>query len=222
MRTKLLFSLAALLTSASVSAEIYKSVGANGKVIYTNVPGAGKAAAGTVVPPPLVRRAGGSAPLVAAVRMDAPQPAVRRVAAPLSGRTAAGDGSHILTPDVIGAVANVMGVAQLVSSSRAFCVAAMPTAYKRYSSAAQGWENRNSAVVAQKDRVLSHPVQQLVAESLSADMVRKTASLMKPITLSDTAARVQWCDKAFADVDRGALDLVGRPSVAPLMNYGRR
>ena len=202
MRTKLLFSLAALLTSAFASAEIYKSVGANGKVIYTNVPGAGKAPAGTDLPPPLVRGAVASSPLAA--------------------RAAAGNGSHILTPDVIGAVANVMGVAQLVSSSREFCVAAMPTAYKRYSSAAQGWVHRNSAVVAQKDRVLSHPVQKLVAESLSADMVRKTATLMKPITLSDTAARVQWCDKAFADVDRGALDLVGRPSIAPLMNYGRR
>ena len=223
MRAKLSLSLAAFLTTASAFAEIYKSVGTNGKLIYTNITREGKAPAGKVLRPSALRIAVTPSSPVAAVRVDAPLSVpVRHIAARLPARTPAGDGSHILTPDVIGAVANVMGVAQLVSSSREFCVAAMPTAHKRYSSAAQGWEHRNSAVVAQKDRVLSHPVQQLVAESLSVDMVRKTATLMQPVKLSDTAARVQWCDKAFADVDRGVLDLVGRPSIAPLMNYGRR
>ena len=132
------------------------------------------------------------------------------------------DGGKILTPDVIGAVSNVMGVAQLVSTSREFCAATRPSAHKRYTLAAQGWDQRNSAVVAQKDRILSHPVQQMVAEALSADMHRKTANLMHPVKQSTPSERAQWCDKAFEDVDRGVLDLVGRASIAPLMNYGRR
>ncbi len=185
MDTKLLIPCFLLLVAPPSMAEVYKSVGANGKITYTNV---------------------------------APATVVRKRAVD----DAVGDGAKILTPDVIGAVANVMGVAQLVSSSREFCAATMPASHKRYVLAAQGWDKRNSAVVALKDRILAHPVQRMVADALSADMHRKTADLMHPVKQSNAAERVQWCDKAFADVDRGVLDLVGRPSIAPLMNYGRR
>jgi hypothetical protein len=128
-------------------------------------------------------------------------------------------GAELLRPDVIGAVANVMGVAHLVSSSRTFCVAAAPTAYKRYSSAADAWLQRNAAVVAQKERLMSAGEQRLVANALSGDMVRQTEELMRPIRSSGNAEKIAWCNKAFADVDRGALDLIGRASIAPLMRY---
>ena len=220
---KLLIALAALLTLAPASAEIYKVVGANGRVSYTNVAPEDKSRPGTLLQPPAVRGAVLSSSLAPAASPEPElQVPVRRVSTRAPGRAPAADGSRILTPDVIGAVANVMGVAQLVSSSRDFCIAAMPASNKRYANAAQGWDHRNATVVAQKDRILSHPVQHMVADALSADMIRKTADMMQPIKSSDNAARVKWCDKAFADVDRGVLDLIGRPSIAPLMNYGRR
>jgi hypothetical protein len=145
-------------------------------------------------------------------------PAVKSV----SSRGAADPGGRILSPDVIGAVSNVIGMAYLVDSSRVFCGATLPASQKRFTSSAQAWEMRNSSVVAQKDRILSHPVQQLVAEALSAEMARKTAALMQPVRLSSPEERIKWCDQAFADVDRGVLDVVGRPSIAPLMKFGRQ
>lgn len=196
MRTKLLAALSGLLVLGSAHGEIYKSVSSSGRVTYANV-----------APD---RKAG------------AQSPALMRLTAAHSRGASRDDGSRILTPDVVSAVANVMGVAQLVSSSREFCASAMPASNKRYSSAAQAWEQRNAAVVAQKNRILAHPVQQMVAEALEADMIRKTSSMMQPVRLSSTADRNEWCDKAFADVERGSLDLVGRPSIAPLMNYGLR
>lgn len=177
-------AVAGVLSCSLAQADIYKTVGADGKVSYSNI-----------------------------------APASKKLAS-ARGPSERDPGGKILTPDVIGAVSNVMGVAQLVSSSREFCAATVPALQKRYASAAHGWGLRNSAVVAQKDRVLSHPVQQLIAEALNADMARKTASLMQPVMRSSTAERIEWCDKAFADVDRGVLDLVGRPSIAPLMKYG--
>lgn len=223
MRIKILVALVGLLTLGSAGAEIYKSVGAHNRVSYTNVTNEGKPPAGAVLQVPATHRDFLSSTLGATqVRTEAALPVPMQRVSRTGAQSETSDGSRILTPDVIGAVANVMGVAQLVSSSREFCVAALPTAYKRYSNAALGWEHRNSVVMAQKDRILSHPVQQMVAESLAADMLRKTASMMQPVRSSGTAARAEWCDKAFADVDRGALDLVGRPSIAPLMNYGRR
>jgi hypothetical protein len=131
-------------------------------------------------------------------------------------------GSDLLRPEVIGAVANVMGIAHLVSSSREFCVATTPTSYKRYSSAADAWSQRNAAVVAHKEKVMSIGDQRLVANALSGDMVRQTEEMMRPVRGAPNAEKVAWCDKAFADVSRGALDLNGRASIAPLMRYHPR
>ncbi|WP_426108060.1 hypothetical protein [Massilia sp. TSP1-1-2] len=131
-------------------------------------------------------------------------------------------GSDLLRPEVIGAVANVMGITHLVSSSREFCVATTPTSYKRYSSAADAWLQRNAAVVAHKEKVMATGDQRLVANALSGDMVRQTEEMMRPVRGAGTAEKVAWCDKAFADVNRGALDLVGRASIAPLMRYHPR
>ena len=123
---------------------------------------------------------------------------------------------------ILGAVANVMGMVHLVSSSRAFCVATTPTSYKRYSSAADAWSQRNAAVVAHKEKVMSFGDQRLVANALSGDMVRQTEEMLRPVRGAGTAEKVAWCDKAFADVNRGALDLVGRASIEPLMRYHPR
>lgn len=225
MLSKPFLALTGLLILAPATAQIYKSVGSDGKVHYTNVIPQKKEGPVTLVQPPAVKGAvlsaslAATSPAVSVQPLARPRPAAVRVA---SGRKDVDAGGRILTPDVISAVSNVMDVAQLVSSSREFCVAAQPRAQQRYSSAAEGWGVRNSAVVAQKNRVLSHPVQQMIAEALNADMVRKTASLMQPVRQASSADRIQWCDKAFADVNRGVLDLVGRPSIAPLMNFGRR
>ena len=173
---------------AGASAEIRKTVGADGRLTISNVP---------VKPAPAVVI-----------------PAVRR-----HGERAATD---VLQPDVISAVANVMGIAHLVSSSRTFCVATLPTAYKRYSSAADAWQVRNAAVIGQKNRLMAGDDQRLVADVLSGDMVRKTDEMMRPVRDSGTAEKIAWCDKAFADVSRGALDLVGRASIAPLMSHRLR
>ncbi|MEJ7808468.1 MAG: hypothetical protein WKG03_21415 [Telluria sp.] len=131
-------------------------------------------------------------------------------------------GAALLRPDVIGAVANVMGIAHLVSSSRAFCVATTPTSYKRYSSAADAWSQRNATVVAHKEKIMAIGDQRLVANALSGDMVRQTEEMLRPVRGAANAEKVAWCDKAFADVNRGALDLVGRASIAPLMRYQPR
>ena len=182
-----------LAAMTGASAEIRKITGPDGKMTLSNVPLELKS---TVV--------------------DRNSVAARHaVAAPHAG-------SDLLRPDVIGAVANVMGIAHLVSSSRNFCVATTPTSYKRYSLAADAWSHRNAAVVAHKEKVMGVGDQRLVATALSGDMLRQTEEMMRPVRSAGTAEKVAWCDKAFADVNRGALDLVGRASIAPLMRYHPR
>ena len=46
----------------------------------------------------------------------------------------------VLPPEVIGAVANVLGVAHLVSKSRDFCGSVVPASSGNYRTAAKAWE----------------------------------------------------------------------------------
>ena len=128
-------------------------------------------------------------------------------------------GAETLAPEVVSAVANVIGMSQLVNSTRDFCSATLPASIKRYSSAALGWQQRNAAVVAKKDNILSLSDRDLVASALNGDMLRLTEDMLRPIRQSGTAEKIKWCDKAIDDVDRGVLDLAGRVSIEPLMRY---
>lgn len=127
----------------------------------------------------------------------------------------------VLPPNVVAAVSNVFMVSHLVSRGREFCGGAFPANVGRYASSAQSWQQRNSAVIHQKDRVMAHGDQPLVASALIVDARRKTDGMLEPLLKASNAERSKWCSQAFADVDRGTLDLVGRASIAPLMALSR-
>lgn len=192
------------LAPSLASAEIYKSLGPDGQVVYSNVAPKSKNTPVAILPSPAGQ-----------------QVAIKRVPRPRS-QPVAHSGNEMLAPDVVGAVANVMGMSHLVSSTRDFCVATAPASLKRYSTAATGWQQRNAVVVAKKNKVLSMSDRDLVASALSGDMLRLTEDMMRPIKQAGTAERIKWCDKTIEDVDRGVLDLVGRASITPLMNYTLR
>lgn len=128
---------------------------------------------------------------------------------------------EVLPPDVIAAVSNVFVVSHLVSRGREFCGGAFPASVGKYASSAQSWQQRNLAVIHQKDRIMAHGDQPLVAHALIVDARRKTDEMLQPLLKASTAERSKWCSQAFADVDRGTLDLVGRASIAPLMALSR-
>lgn len=199
-----MLALLGALAPGLASAEIYKSLGPDGQVVYSNVAPVNKKTPVAILPPP---------PGQQAVIRSTPRPKPQPVSH---------SGNETLTPDVVGAVANVMGMSHLVSSTRDFCVATLPASLKRYSSAAIAWEQRNAAVVAKKNRVLSMSDRNLVGSALSGDMLRLIEDMMRPIKQAGTAERIKWCDKTIEDVDRGVLDLVGRASITPLMNYTLR
>lgn len=125
--------------------------------------------------------------------------------------------TDVLPPEVIGAVSNVLGVSHLLMRSRDMCGAAMPAAVKKYAASTHSWDVRNAAVILQKNRLMAHGDQRLVADALSGDAARRTDDMLRSVMNGSASEKAAWCNKAFADIDRGALDLAGRASIAPLM-----
>lgn len=129
--------------------------------------------------------------------------------------------SDVLPAAIIGAVGNVISMSYLVSKSQEFCGRAVPAGQARFQSAAHGWQRRNAAVVVQKDRVLGHSDQVLVAQAMGTDAMRRTDDMLRPVMQGSAPEKNQWCERTFADIDRGTLDLVGRAAIAPLMQLSR-
>ena len=211
-----LFFLLGAVGAGPASADIYKSVGPDGKTVISNVAPVGDNRKVMVIKP-----ASSQSGSVHAVPMVVAKAAPRR-SPPQPVQPTYSGGSETLGSDVVGAVANVMGMSHLVTSASDFCVATSPAATKRYSGAALAWQQRNALVVAKKNRILSMSDRNLIASALSGDMLRMTEDMMRPVRNAGAAERVKWCDKTIEDVDRGVLDLNGRASIAPLMNYSLR
>jgi hypothetical protein len=211
---QLLVVLVAAFGAGPAAADIYTSRNPAGKIIVSNVAPVSKSTQVTVLRSPSSQ--------TAAVR-SMPVSVARR-AHSAAARPGNGDasGSDTLHSDVVGALANVMGMSHLISSTRDFCMATLPASGKRYSGAAVAWQQRNAVVVAKKNRILSMSDRNLIASALNGDMVRMTEDMMRPVKGAGTAEKIKWCDTTIDAVDRGVLDLAGRASIAPLMNYTLR
>jgi hypothetical protein len=213
----LVFALFGLMAVGSVPAQIYKVIGPDGKAAYSDRRPADSKSSVSIIEPPAPISPGAGPSILPVITRSSP---VKQ--APLQPRPTAGvvnRAGDTLRPEVIGAVANVMGIAHLVNSSREFCIATLPASVKRYTASAVGWQQRNALAIAKKNRLMSSAEQALVASALSGDMIRKTDEMMRPVKLASMAEKTRWCDKTFEEVDRGMLDLVGRASIEPLMSY---
>lgn len=207
----LLVALLAVAGAGPAVADIYASRDPAGKVVVSNVLPVSKSTQVTVL-------SSRSSPAQAARSV----PAVARRSQPVYSNSNYMSGGDTLGPDVVGAMANVMGMSHLISSTRDFCAATLPASVKRYSSSAVAWQQRNAIVVAKKDRILSLSDRNLISSALNGDMIRMTEDMMRPVKGAGTAEKIKWCNTTIEAVDRGVLDLTGRASIAPLMNYTLR
>ncbi len=201
----LVVALLAAVVAGPAVADIYASRDPAGKVVVSNVAPVGKSTQVTVL-------SSASGPALAR----------RAQSQPLYSNSNYTTGGDTLGPDVVGAMGNVMGMSHLISSTRDFCGATSPASLKRYSTAAVAWQQRNAVVVAKKDRLLSLSDRNLIASALNGDMIRMTENMLRPVRGAGTAEKIKWCDTTIDAVDRGVLDLTGRASIAPLMNYPLR
>ena len=211
---RVLVALLAVGCAIPATADIYTSRDPAGKIVVSNIIPVNKSTQ-VIVLKSLANPAmtGLAVPVVKVIRPVPPQPV-------LNDRHRSG--GETLGPDVVGALANVMGMSHLISSTRDFCVATLPASFKRYSSAAVAWQQRNAMVVAKKNRILSTSDRNLIASALNGDMVRMTEDMMRPVKEAGTAEKIKWCDTTTEAVDSGVLDLNGRASIAPLMKYTLR
>jgi hypothetical protein len=201
------------------AAGVYKIVGPDGKVSFSDKP---PADAATTDKLDVVRTP--TEPLAAHAASDASASSSRNIYAPQKSsakRSVDVDESHgrfatAADPDPATekAIIGVLGFEDLVRQTETLCLSTLPTSYERYSGAAEGWRSRNAALVAQAHQVLTErykaPQRQTIESSIRA---KNDASLM-PVAAASTASKISWCDSSTDAIKAGTMDVYNKSNLS--------
>lgn len=237
MNCKIFLVMAITMTAgcATVAQTIYKSVGPDGKPVYSDKPPVSADASTTVVGRPAKPAAAGpstdaslrpaNAPLVQESTDAAERKGGAKKARPTD--TSSGQSTPMtkmpLDPAVDKAMIGVMGLEDLVRQMDDLCTRTLPTSFKKYNTASTNWNQRNAEIVAQQRRVLADTATPAERRLIEAGVKAKTQQAMAAVINAPMASKIKWCDQSAEEINNGALDPRNKPNLSnPLMNYRKQ
>lgn len=211
-----------LALSAAVTAHaqgVYKSVGPDGKITYSDQPPSDKA----------TRMDGGGARVAPQVLPAATEPGpsrsmdAKKAAAGAQPAAGSAPATQAIDPALESAIIGVLGYEDLVMRAEQICTRVLPASYQRYGGAADSWKARNAAVVALARRALTDTASATARQSIEAGIRNKNAGLLTQVESAPAASKINWCDRSFDEIARGVMDAHNNPKFsAPLAHYRAR
>lgn len=212
----------ALLCAAAgpaLAQRIYKSVGPDGRVTFTDKPPAGEVA--TPLSAPAAPAAAPPAAADAATeRPGGAKKAMRKES--MATAPAATAQPAAIDPALEKGVFVLMGYESIVAEYLDLCLKTLPTSFKRYDGAAQKWKDRHAAVLARYPQVLRDHFNATEQAALRTGVQNRTRGTMAPVFAADTARKIKWCDDNAKELDAGKLDLAQNHASTLLAYQGRR
>jgi hypothetical protein len=225
--------LALAMTACGAYAQVYKSIGPDGKVVYSDKPPESANSKSSVIstpapasPPAAVREPARSPAASASITQEPAGTVPNKSRAKQAQRVdpprneAPAPTGPVADPALEKAVVGVMGIADLVVQMEDLCSRTLPTSFKKYNGAAAGWNQRNAAVVAQQRRVLSDAFDASQRQRLELAAKEKNQQTLAPVLTAPMASKIKWCDQSVDEINRGGMDVHNRPNLSsPLMGY---
>jgi hypothetical protein len=215
--------LVAAIAAPAGAAPVYKIVAPDGTVTFSDTPPAGpnsgsyamvggRAQAATPAPSPTTNTAS-----LAATAAPTPKRAIAGTRAdtmpPPSTATAAATASTAPSPELEGAVIGVLGIEDIAVRAEKICVETLPTSFAKYSAALQRWRERNATVVTRARQVLAHSFDAATRTAIETGIPLKNEDVFSPVIAAAPAMRIQWCDRSFAAMDDGTMDVYSNPTL---------
>lgn len=205
---------AALVCCAASAQQMYKTVGPDGKITFSDRPQNGEKLKVSVMKGSVLRAVEGPVP---------PQP---KIAAPSKSGAADGPGSGISaagipSPELQHAVLVVSLMSEVAVKFEPVCTKALPQS-KRFVTAGNGWTLRNGSFIEKQRRAMADmaPARRT---ALQNEVAAKIQEAMSEVLAQSHAGQIKWCDKATIDMSGGGNDVVNNPEVAlPLITYKPR
>lgn len=202
----LLIILSAAAASGADAQQLYKQVGPDGKVTFTDRQPSGN---GKVS----VMRSNVLRPL----EPDAP-PASKITVNPKSadGPAFAPNGSRAELEEAVSAV---MLLSEVARKFDPIC-SPTPQAAKEYSVAVNAWRMRNSNFLQLHTRILMQVIDPTRRAQMQGKIGGRVDEALAEVTRLNPAWRAKWCDKSILDMTSGSNDIANNAAVAvPLITY---
>ena len=227
-----LFIVALVLIVACVSAHaknIYKTVGPDGKITYSDHPPDDGSAQSNVVhtstEPALDAAQAGPVDTPRAARsMGAKKAIATDRDSNASTAPSATSGNKALEPALEAAVIGVLGIEDIVKHTEALCLKTLPTSFRKYSDATADWQRRNAAIVTRAHQLIAKNFDATYGpgteQRLNEAIRTKNTGMFEPIAAASMASRIQWCDRSAHEMTSGAMDVYDKPKLSePLLAY---
>lgn len=214
----LLSALLLLPPSFAVAQAIYKVVGPDGKVTFSDKPdGEGAQAVDVKVPPSSRQDAVTEEAPVSPATRAADAYRAKRAARPEPAAAPAPAQAPVVNPALAKAILGTMGMEDLVLQTERLCVQTLPTSFKRYNGAAAGWSKRNEPAMA-RYRSLIQVMPHDQRAKLTAVVKQQTMSALAVVEKASMHSRIKWCDQSVDELNQGKLDIARKPELwGPLM-----
>lgn len=194
-----------MLASGVLAQQMYKVVGADGKITYSDRPAYEKANKLSVMKSYTLR------PVESAKPADA-KPAAAAVPV---------DPNATITPDVEEVMVNIMNMNHVAVQYLQMCSATDVQA-RAYTTATGNWRKRNAVYVEQQKRLLM----EVMSPIKRAELQDKSQAAVTDMTRSvpnTVQGRKEWCDGTIAELDSKRAD-ISKPSMLsiPITKYKAR
>ncbi len=215
--------LAVALPATGVAQGVYKSVGPDGKVIYTDQPPG--SAERSYASPGSTKPASKTAPARKGeygVQVETPPPAFANAKRATRQEPAAppAPSAGAVDPSVEKAVIGVLGLEDVVRQMEVLCVRTLPTSMKRYGGAVDGWKKRNDMIVFRARQVLADAFNPTMRNMIEVGIKTRNENTLAPFHNAPMAKRIEWCDKSSDDIARGVMDAHNKDKLTqPLATY---
>ena len=221
-RFVLLTACLSMSVAAHAQHRVYKTVGPDGSVTFTDKPPAGQApVTPTLATAPEPRDPGSDSPepRTATERRAGAKKAIRKEDTAASNPPPQATGTP--DPAALRGLYAFIGLESLVDQFRDLCLKTLPTSFKRYDGAAAAWKTRHEQVLARYPAVMQENLTSAQQSALRAEVNDRTRSMLAPVAAANVAQRIKWCDSSAAEINSGQNDL-GQAHTHALMNYRKR
>lgn len=220
LRYKLVGTFIALVVlSSAAHAGVYKTVDANGNVVYADKPPENKnydvIKAPAASPPPA-----NTTPAITPT--DTPATGSRGAKSATRANKNGSGAPTNTTPDpaLEQAVIGVLGIEDLVRRTETTCLNALPTQAKKYLGAAERWRQRNGDTVSQAKRALAQAFAAQHRQVIETSIRSNNQQQLSGVTSAPMASKISWCDRSSEEIANGAMDVHNKQKfISPLQNY---
>lgn len=178
-----------LLASGAFAQQLYKVVGADGKVTYSDRPQYEKANKLSVMKSYTLRP------------VEQPAPATPKSALPAVPI----DPNATITPDVEETMVNIMNMNQIAVQHLQMCSATVAGG-RAYAAATSNWRKRNALYIEQQKRLLMEVMSPVKRAELQ-DRSQAAVTEMTRAVPATAQGRKAWCDGAIAELDSKRADI---------------